>query len=158
MPRRTTLRQPKRADNAGFGSGIERINSKRLEDAGVSFEYESEACRFFYTKPEPLGVCLDCGGHNTGSEHKYTADFLINTKSGKKIWIEIKGGGYSWTGETRAKHVLLSKQFPDREIRFVFCNEYALIGKNSKTTNKQWCKRHGFICAQKLIPKSWWEE
>ena len=156
MPRRSFHRQPKRSENNGFGSGIERTNSKRLEEAGVQFEYESEACKFYYTKPVHKGKCSSCGSSEVGSQHTYTADFKITTESGKEIWIEIKGGGYSWTGETRAKHVLLKKQFPDRELRFVFCNEYALIGKGAKTTNKAWCKRHGFLCASKVIPKSWW--
>jgi len=158
VPRRSAHRQPKRSENGGFGSGIERTNYKKLEEAGVTFEYESDACKFYYIKPTHKGKCADCGSENVGSDHVYTADFYIKTKSGKEIWVEIKGGGYSWTGETRAKHVLLSKQFPNREVRFVFCNEYALIGKGAKTTNKAWCKRHGFICTSKLIPKSWCEE
>ena len=159
MPRRRShTRMPKRSENSGFGSGLEKKNHDLLVKLGANFEYESEACKFYYTKPVHKGKCNDCQSSNVGSNHTYTSDFKIITQSGKEIWVEAKGGGYCWTGETRAKHILLSKQFPEREIRFVFTDAQALIKQGSKTTNKQWCARYGFKCASRLIPKAWLEE
>ena len=159
MPRRRTFhRQPRRSDNQGFGSGLEKTNNQILVKAGCTFHYEDEACQFHYKKPTYKGECGTCGGHDVYSNHLYTADFKVITKSGKEIWIEIKGGGVSWTGETRSKHVLIRDQFPDRELRFVFSNWNASIGKNAKTTNKQWCASKGFLCANQKIPLSWLEE
>ena len=159
MPRRRTHSiMPKRADNGGFGSGLEKKNHDLLVKSGVVFEYESDACKFHYTKPVHKGLCQDCGSDKAVSQHLYTCDFYVKTASGKEIWIEAKGNGFCWTGETRAKHILLQKQFPDREIRFVFTDAQALIKQGSKTTNKQWCARYGFKCASRLIPKAWLEE
>jgi hypothetical protein len=158
MRRRTVQRQPKRSENDGFGSGFERTAYNLLKTSGVTFEYESDACKFQYIKSIHRGLCSDCGSSKVGGQHEYTADFYVKNNSGKEYWVEIKGGGYSWTPATRAKHILLRDQFPDKEIRFVFCNENALIKKGSKTTNKQWCKRYGFVCAGGKFPKAWLEE
>ncbi len=159
MPRRQSFhRQPRRSDNQGFGSGLEKTNNNILVKAGAKFDYENEACVFNYKKKVYQGKCDTCEGHEVYSHHIYTADFKVVTKSGKEIWIEIKGGGVSWTGETRSKHVAIKKQYPDREVRFVFSNMNASIGKNAKTTNKQWCKTKGFICANQKIPLAWLNE
>ena len=158
MSRFKYSRAPKRSDNAGYASGLERRNVEYLKKLGVNFEYESENCKFIYRKKVRLGRCATCGSSDVHEEHLYTCDLMVLTKSGKRIFIEIKGGGYGWTGATRAKHIALKKQFPDVDFRFVFSNANQKIGKNSKSTNATWCKRYGFKCASELVPKSWLEE
>lgn len=146
---------PKRSNNAGYASGLERACVENLKRRKADFEYESEACIFHYHKKLRLGVCKSCKSHDVAEVHKYTCDLMITTKTGKKLFVEIKGGGYCWQPETRAKHIALRKEFPDIDFRFIFSNENAKIARTSKTTNAMWCKRHGFKSATKLIPEAW---
>ncbi len=141
-------------------SQLELRNYKILERAGVTFEYETEACQFNYIMPIRGGHCFDCDGSHVGSTHLYTCDFLVTTKgTGKQIYIECKGNGYMWTGSTRSKHLQIKKQFPEADLRFVFGNPNAKISKGAKLTNKDWCSRHGFICAPRdVIPQEWLNE
>ena len=142
-----------------FDSQLECNNYKLLEKSGATFEYNSEACEFYYQRPLQSGICNDCSSDDVASTHKYTTDFLIKTfGTGKIIYVETKGNGYCFTGETRTKHLLLKKQFPDRDVRFVFSNWTSKIGKGAKTTNKEWAERYGFHCANKFIPKEWLNE
>ncbi len=142
-----------------FDSKLECNNYRFLEKQKVNFEYNSERCEFHYNKPLQKGVCNDCGGDHVASLHKYTCDFVFKTlNSGKYIHVETKGNGYCFQPETRTKHILLKKQFPDVDMRFVFSDWNSKISKGAKTTNKQWAERYGFHCANKLIPKEWLNE
>lgn len=150
---------PKRCNNAGFGSNLERKNNEVLVKAGVEFWYESGPCVIPYTLPIRDGVCGDCGGStNICSHHKYTADFAFTSKSGKLILVECKGHPYAWKGETRRKHQEIAKQYPDMDLRFIFSDKHSKISKGAKTTNAQWCKRQKFLCETGLIPKRWINE
>ena len=51
--------------------------------------------------------------------------------------------------------LLVKKQCPDYDIRFVFANCKNKIYKGSSTTYADWCKRHGFDWAEKAVPKEW---
>lgn len=71
------------------------------------------------------------------------------------IIIEAKG---LFETADRQKHLLIKKQYPHLDIRFIFQNPRNKIYKGSKTTYADWCKKHGFLYAAKLIPASWFRE
>ena len=142
-----------------FDSKLECNNYRFLEKQGVNFEYNSELCEFEYYRPLQKGVCQDCNSNHVSSLHKYTCDLVFKTRKSKKwVYVETKGNGYCFQPTTRTKHILLSKQFPDLDLRFVFSNWNSKISKGAKTTNKEWAERYGFQCADKLIPKGWLDE
>jgi hypothetical protein len=152
------INPPKRSDNQGYASGLERENGERLAKSGCTFWYEEGPCVINYKLKVRKGVCDTCGSNHIHTSHVYTADFCFETKSGKLIYIECKGFPLAWDGKARSKHQAIKKQFPDMDLRFIFNNKHAKISKSSKTTNDQWCKRQGFQCASKLIPLAWLEE
>lgn len=85
------------------------------------------------------------------SKHQYTPDFVLPNG----IIIEAKG---IFDAADRAKHLLIKKQYPNLDIRFVFSNAKAKIYKGSKTTNAAWCEKHGFPYANREIPSAWFRE
>ena len=142
-----------------FDSRLECNNHRFLEKQKVNFEYNSERCEFHYNRPLTKGECKDCGSPHVASLHKYTCDFVFKTlNTGKDIYVETKGNGYCFQPETRTKHILLKKQFPDIDMRFVFSDWNSKISNGAKTTNRQWAERYGFKSAHKLIPKEWLNE
>lgn len=138
------MARPSRASAAalknGWRSGLEERNAALLDSWGVDYDYEGE--RIEFTEP--------------AKRRKYTPDFPIITQgSGKKIYVETKG---RFMVADRQKHLMIRKEHPDLDIRFVFDNPKARISKASKTTYAAWCEKHGFQYARKLIPKEWIEE
>lgn len=114
--------------------------AEQLDQRGVTYNYEGE--RIEYIKPE--------------RKSKYTPDFpLITLGTGKKIYVETKG---QFKVEDRQKHILIQKQRPDLDIRFVFSNPRQRISKQSKTTYADWCEKNGFLYAKALVPLSWINE
>jgi hypothetical protein len=104
-----------------------------LEKAcGQPVPYESTKIK--YTKPE--------------TTHTYTPDFVL--PSG--IVVETKG---RLMVADRQKHLLIKAQHPSLDIRFVFSRSAAPIRKGSKTTYGDWATKHGFIYADKSVPKAW---
>jgi hypothetical protein len=71
------------------------------------------------------------------------------------IIIEAKG---LFEIDDRKKHLLIKKQYPQLDIRFVFQNPSNKIYQGSKTTYADWCKKNEFKYATKLIPSSWFKE
>lgn len=129
--RRTALR-------LGFRSGLEAIVSKQIKDAGLELRYETE--RIKYTIP--------------AREARYTPDFKL-PKPGGFFFVETKG---LWSVQDRSRHLLIKKQHPEIDIRFVFSNQNARLYKGSPTTYAMYCEKHGFRYANKLIPEDWLEE
>ena len=119
---------------AGYRSGLEETLAAQLKAAGVEPRYEE--CVIEYIDPRV---------------HKYTADFELPNG----IIVESKG---RFLGADRAKHLLIKKQHPSRDIRFVFNNPNARLSKSSETTYAQWCDKHGFKYAAKRIPDEWIRE
>ncbi len=115
----------------GYRSGLEDRISEQLTDLSVSFKYEE-----FKIKYEVHEV------------RTYTPDFELPNG----IIIESKG---RFVAADRKKHLLVKKQHPKLDIRFVFSNSRAKISKGSKTTYAMWCEKNGFQYADKLIPKEW---
>ncbi len=117
----------------GYRSGLEDRISEQLTDLSVPFKYEQ-----FKIKYEVHEI------------RTYTPDFELPNG----IIIESKG---RFVAADRKKHLLVQKQYPSLDIRFVFSNSRAKISKGSKTTYAMWCEKNGFQYADKLIPKEWLE-
>jgi len=115
----------------GYRSGLEERVSKELEESGVSYGYE--AIRISYDIIE---------------QRKYTPDFVLSND----VIVETKG---RFNTADRKKHLLIQKQHPNLDIRFVFQNSNAKLYKGAKSTYGQWCDKHGFMYADKSIPKEW---
>jgi hypothetical protein len=120
----------KRSD---FRSGLEYRVAKELEDNGFTYEYEKLRIKY-QRKPST-----------------YTPDFELHNG----IIIEGKG---RFISSDRAKHLLIKEQRPELDIRFVFSNSSSKLYKGSKSTYASWCEKHGFLYADKLIPKDWLNE
>lgn len=118
----------------GFRSGFENEIYKQIERNGEEPKYET--FKIDYVIPE--------------SKHKYTPDFILDNG----IIIETKG---RFVTSDRKKHLLIKKQHPELDIRFLFQNAKAKLNKGSKTTYADWCEKNGFIYADKFIPKEWFD-
>lgn len=134
MPRRSPRASAtrRRAVKAGLRSGLEYLIAQNLDERGVPYEYEGEIIRY------------------EGPIRRYTPDFKLPNG----IIIEAKG---KFIGADRAKHLLIKKQHPDRDIRFVFQRDQKL-SKRSETKYSEWCDKHGFQYAFLEIPQEWIDE
>lgn len=117
-----------------FRSGLESRTADYLKKRRVKFEYERTRIPYVVNETR-----------------KYTPDFKLPNG----IYIETKG---RFTAADRKKHLLIKKQHPDLDIRFVFSNPRAKIRKGSKTSYADWCDKHGFKYAQETIPLEWIKE
>lgn len=115
----------------GYRSGLEIKLQEFFEENNIDAKYES-----FKIEWEDLRY------------RKYTPDFLLPNG----IVLEIKG---LFTAEDRRKHLLVKKQHPEYDIRFVFENSKRRLSKKSKTTYAMWCEKYGFIYADKEVPSDW---
>jgi len=118
---------------AGYRSQFELNIARTLTENSVPFKYEEE--RFKYI-PEP---------------RHYTPDFYLEKS---RIYVEAKG---HLTKDDRVKMLLVKKQHPKLDIRFVFLRASNKIYKGSKTTYSSWCERHKFIWAEGSIPTDWYK-
>ena len=85
------------------------------------------------------------------SEHYYTPDIILPNG----IIVEIKG---RLVKADRDKHLLITEQHPNLDIRFVFQNANNKIRKGSKTTYAQWCEKNDIKWCEKLVPDDWLKE
>lgn len=118
-----------------YRSGLEDTIADQLKHSKVGAVYEGYSIE--YTIPE--------------TAHSYTPDFVLPNG----IIVETKG---IFDAADRKKHLLIQKQKPNLDIRFVFSNINAKIYKGSKTTHADWCRKHGFLFAHRAIPASWLKE
>ncbi|PRP71262.1 endonuclease I [Chromobacterium amazonense] len=136
MPAKTIATTKKghwsRHKTEAYRSGLEEDIAASLASKGIEAEYES------YFIPYVIPA----------SDHKYTPDFLLPNG----IIIESKG---LFEAEDRKKHVLIKKQYPDLDIRFVFSNPNSKLYKGSPTTYAKWCEKEGFLYSKKSIPIEW---
>lgn len=130
MARKVTKRQA--AVKNGYRSGLEEVVDSTLKQRNIDGEYEKHKIK--YVIP--------------ATDHTYTPDFRLPNG----IFVETKG---RFVVEDRKKHVLIKKQHPELDIRFVFQNSKNKIRKGSPTTYADWCIKHGFIYADKTIPQEW---
>ena len=136
--RRRKLTSSSNGFKHGYRSGLEDALSKQIADAGHEVLYETE--KILYLVPS--------------SNHKYTPDFKLPKKGGF-FYIESKG---RFELSDRKKHEFIREQHPDIDLRFVFSNARSKLYKGSKTTYADWCDKHGFVWANKTIPKEWLSE
>tara|TARA_R100000458_G_C8110200_1_gene133272 strand:+ start:190 stop:606 length:417 start_codon:yes stop_codon:yes gene_type:complete len=115
-----------------YRSGLERRIGDFLNFNKQPFTYEPKGLWVKYEKPTS----------------KYKPDFILNNG----IIIEAKG---LFKGSDRSKHLLIKRQHPNLDIRFVFSNSNSKLSKASKTSYRKWCDKNGFQYADKMIPKSW---
>ena len=128
-PRRPKHSQKRRtAVKAGFRSGFEQEVSLQLEANDVEYEYEKEWIKYEVAR-------------------KYKPDFVLSNG----IVLEVKG---RFTGSDRSKHLMIKKQHPDRDIRFVFMVDNTL-SPASDTRYSEWCDKHGFQYCFVNIPEEW---
>lgn len=111
-----------------FRSKLEAEVSKRLPK-GTTFE--SEKLKYFIPK-------------------NYLPDFIITTKSGKKIYLEVKGF-LRYDDQQKMRYVKMAN--PELDIRFYFPNNNKV--HTSKMTNSEWCEKYGFKYCIGKIPKGW---
>lgn len=135
MPRNQTQSPEEVGLREGFRSGLEDKVGDQLRALGIDPQYE--AFKIKYLVPQRTST--------------YTPDFRLPNG----IFVETKG---RFVTKDRQKHLLIQAQHPEIEIRFVFSNSRARISKTSKTTYADWCNKHGFKFADKLIPKEWINE
>lgn len=121
----------KRAIAAGYRSGLEEAMAENLKERGISFTYEEDKIKWLDSK-----------------ERTYTPDFVLENG----IIIETKG---RFVSADRRKHKEIKKQYPDKDIRFVFSNSRAKLYKGAKGTYGSWCEKNGFMYSDKVIPEEW---
>ena len=82
---------------------------------------------------------------------RYIPDFIIQ----EKAWIlEVKG---FFSSADRAKMLLVKRQFPNLDIRFVFDGPNTRLSRTSKTTYAMWADKNGFPwCATNAFPPPEW--
>ena len=127
-------KQFRAARKYGYRSGLELTISDSLKEQGVSFEYESMKIEW-----EDLAY------------RTYTPDFVLDNG----IIIESKG---MFTAADRRKHLAISKQHPELDIRFVFENSRRKLRKGAKSTYAEWCIKYGFRYYDRIIPEDWIKE
>lgn len=120
----------------GKRSGLETQVARTLAvwDATAKGEKELDAIEYTELRPK-----------------KYHRDFQLTNG----INIETKGW---FKPSDRSKHLCIKFQHPELDIRFVFSNPNAKLGKGSKTTYAQWCDKNGFKWAAKDVPLAWIKE
>lgn len=102
-------------------SKLEEHFERILVDYEISYEYETTIIP--YIVPE--------------SNHKYKVDWTLPNG----ILIETKG--YLSDHTERTKYILIKKQRPDLDLRFVFSNPNKLCG-GMKKKHFQWAEENGF--------------
>jgi hypothetical protein len=119
----------------GYRSGLEEDVCATLTQLGVNYEYEK--LKIKYLQPS--------------TERQYTPDIVLENG----IIIETKG---RFLVADRKKHLLIKRQHPHLDIRFVFSNSKQKLNKASRTTYADWCIKNGFQYADKEVPVHWIKE
>jgi len=120
----------------GYRSGLEDKVATQIEGMNFPVIYEKEKIKFIHPARNAT----------------YTPDFKITLGDGQWFYVETKG---IFSVADRQKHLLVREQNPEIEIRFVFSNSRSKLYKKSPTSYADWCGKHGFMYADKLIPEQW---
>ena len=117
-----------------------RFIHREFELKGRSFEYETKTVTYVVNETR-----------------KYTTDFVLKKQRNRKgdiFYIEYKG---KLDRAARKKMILVKKQHPEMDIRFVFEKANNKISKTSKTRYWMWAEQHGFLWADNCIPEEWYD-
>ena len=117
----------------GFRSNFELEIANQLVRKKIIYEYEKYSIDYI-------------------RESVYTPDFFLKDYG---FYIEVKG---QFVASDRGKHLLIRKQHPKIDIRFLFLNANNKLYKGSKTTYGRWCDRYDIKWCEKFIPKEWLDE
>ena len=117
-----------------YRSGLEKVAAAFLKDRQKKVEYEK------------LKIEWKDLRYRT-----YTPDWELDNG----IIVETKG---LFSAEDRRKHLEIQKQHPHLDIRFVFSNSRAKLYKGAKSRYQDWCDKHGFKWAHRVIPQEWLTE
>ena len=115
-----TLELWKIAKKKGYRSVFEFRVARKAEENGIPFEYEPKNKKITYIL----------------NPRTYLPDFVLPNG----VLVECKG---RLTVRDRVKHLLINRQYPHLDIRFVFQRDNKL-GPKSKTRYSEWCKKHKF--------------
>jgi hypothetical protein len=122
-----------------YKNKFEYMTANHIRSRKLPFSYETEKLEYTLTK-------------------KYIPDFILETKSKHKIYIETKGNGRSWDSAVRAKMVAVKSEHPDLDIRILFWanGEFGAKRKDgTRNTQLAWAEKNGFIAAVREIPNEW---
>jgi len=118
----------------GYRSGLELKTAQYLDNLLIKYKYEKVKIEW-----EDL------------TYRTYTPDFVLYNG----IIIETKG---MFTAADRKKHLVIKKQHPHLDIRFVFENSNRKLRKGAKTRYYQWCNKYDFDYYDRIIPEEWLKE
>lgn len=118
----------------GYRSGLEKTICDKLTEDKVNYAYETVKIEW-----EDLAY------------RTYTPDVILDNG----IICEIKG---LFTAADRRKHLMVKKQHPELDIRFVFESSRRKLRKGAKSTYAEWCIKKGFRYYDKEIPEDWIKE
>ena len=122
---------------SGYRSGFEVKIADQLTEQKIDPKKVYETTKINYIVPE--------------RQSTYTVDFTLPNG----ILIETKG---RWTTEDRKKHLLIKKQHPELDIRFVFTNSKRKLRKGAKSSYAEWCIKYEFRYYDRIIPEDWLKE
>jgi hypothetical protein len=117
-----------------FKSGLEEKVADQIAAQGLDVVYER--ARVYYMYP--------------ARRAEYRPDFVLPNN----IIIEAKG---IFDAADRQKHLLIKRQHPEIDIRFVFQRDQPLY-KGSPTKYSEWCQKFGYKYCIGTIPESWFKE
>ena len=114
-----------------FRSVFEAEFASDLQERNIEAKYENDKIRY------------------VPKTRLYTPDFYISSHN---FYVETKG---RFLPPDRAKHLLIQKQHPDIDIRFIFMNANIRLDKRSKSTYGDWCDKYNFKYAVRRLPEEW---
>ena len=117
-----------------YRSKFEAAVAADLIERGVAPNHESE--RIAYSAPRI-----------------YIPDFVVRTRSGKKIYVEAKG---YFPREDRRKMLDVISGNPELDIRLVFQNPNQRVG--TVRLYRHWADQHDIPWAAKAVPQEWLDE
>jgi len=95
------------------------------------------------------------------TRHTYLPDFKVTTRTGRVIFIEVKGNGRAFDHSVRTKMINVRDQHPDLDIRIVFYSD-GKIGPKRKDGSfmkqSDWSKKNNFKFAIREVPQEWLDE
>lgn len=120
------------------------------------FKFRSKFERNIYESATRRQRELDYEPKDATLDYTKTSKYLPDFRLTNGILIEAKG---HFIGRDRTKALLVRKQNPGVDIRFVFQRASNRLTKapNSKMY-WEWCEQNGFKWAEGHIPEEWFEE